>query len=52
MKFEIEITADFKEAIEKVIHAALLHGGATLLKDVTILTTTLSNLKEIENGIN
>lgn len=51
MKFEIEITEEFKIALEQVIHKALLQGGATVLKETNIITNTFNNLKEIKDGI-
>lgn len=52
MKFEIEITEEFKNALEQIIHKALLHSGASSLKEVNIITATFNNLKEIKDGIN
>lgn len=49
MKFEIEITEEFKQALEQVMHKALLQGGATSLKDVNIITNTFNNIKEIKH---
>jgi hypothetical protein len=49
MKFEIEITEEFKQALEQVLHKALLQGGATSLKEVNIITNTFNNIKEIQN---
>lgn len=47
MKYEIEITEEFKTSLEQIIHRALLQGGATVLKDVNIVTNTINNIKEI-----
>lgn len=52
MKFEIEITEEFKIALEQVIHKALLQGGATALKEVNIITNTFNNIKEINDSTN
>lgn len=52
MKFEIEITEEFRIALEQIIHKALLQGGAASLKDVNIITNTFNNLKEIKDGTN
>lgn len=48
MKYEIEITPEFQKAIEQIMHNALLHGGANVLKDVNLVASIFNNLKEIK----